>query len=98
MIQGEGSGTSSRVRVQGFMVEGGPPAVIFFRQYIPFYEYLIIISKKGGNKIFIGLFKKVVWAFPERNGKIHWVAARIPVVTVQFRFIGWLVGAWLGGW
>ena len=50
------------------------------------------------NKKIIGLFKKVVWAFPERNGKIHWVAACIPVVTVKFRFIGWLVGAWLGGW
>ena len=56
----------------------------FFREYIP-KEYLIIISEKGGNKKTIGLFKNVVWAFLDRNGKIHWVAARIPVVTVKFR-------------
>ena len=42
----------------------------------------------------IGLFKKVVWAFPERNGEIHWVAEGIPVVTVKFCLNGWLVGGW----
>ena len=37
----------------------------------------------GGGTI-IGELKKVVWTFPERNGKIIGWLVGIPVVTVNF--------------
>ena len=43
----------------------------------------------------IGLFKKVVSTFPEKNGSIIGWLVGIPAVTAEFRQDGWLVG-WLG--
>ena len=38
----------------------------------------------------------MVWAFLERNGEIHWVAAGNPVVTnIPLEMAGWWVA---GGW
>ena len=74
------------------ILKGLPLHWQFFGGIYSFLEIFNHYFGKRVNKQIIGLFKKVVW--PERNGGIHWVTAGIPVVTVKFRFNGWLVGGW----
>ena len=57
----------------------------FLREYIP-YSYTGKTNnycQKWGGETIIGLLKKVVWTFPERNGKIIGCLVGIPAVTVN---------------